>query len=699
MNNDILSQDIQYLKGVGPVRAELLQKELDIRTIRDLLYTFPYKYIDRSIIYKINQLEENTAFVQLKGKILDFETEGVGSKRRMKAIFTDGTGYVELIWFNGIKYIEKTYKVNKEYLLLGRPSSWNGRLSFAHPELEDAEKHAADIDIMRPFYHTTEKLKQKGINSNTIGQLINNIFSICGEQITDFLPAQIRTEHNLIGSYEALRNIHHPPTAAHLPPSTHRLKFEELFCLQLEILRHSKNRKTKQGGYLFPKIGNHFLHFYHQCLPFPLTGAQQRVIKEIRRDMNQGYQMNRLLQGDVGSGKTLVALMSCLIAIDNGYQTCIMAPTEILAEQHAKTISSMLKNSAIRVELLTGSVTTAARRDILEGIATGDIHILIGTHALIEPSVKFLNLGFVVIDEQHRFGVRQRSMLWEKNIRPPHVLVMTATPIPRTLAMTVYGDLDTSVIDELPPGRKPIQTLHYYANRAPDLYNGIRAQLQEGRQIYFVYPLIEQSEKSDLKALEAGFQQLQAIFPQYNVGMVHGKMKPAEKEAAMQSFSEGTTHILVSTTVIEVGVNVPNATVMVIENAERFGLSQLHQLRGRVGRGAHQAYCLLVTKQQLSETSLRRIQTMTETTDGFKIAEADLRLRGPGDIEGTAQSGTPLLLKIANITHDAQLMATARQAAERLLEQDPYENLPQNEMLWRHLRTQSSPRTNFSQIS
>ncbi len=698
MCNDFLSQDVKYLKGVGPSRAKVLADELKVFTFRDLLYTFPYKYIDRSVVYTINKLQEDMPFVQLRGQILNFETEGEGRKRRMKAVFTDGTGYVELVWFNGIKFVESTYKVNQTYILLGRPTSWNGRFSFAHPEL-DKEENFTSSQPLRPHYHTTEKMKRTGFTSKLIGELVSHVFEAVREELPESLPPYMKEAYRLIGLTEALRGIHHPESSEQLPAYTRRLKFEELFYLQLDILRYSKNRRIKFAGFFLPKIGNHFLDFYNKHLPFSLTGAQQRVIREIRKDMAEGRQMNRLLQGDVGSGKTLVALMCCLIAIDNGFQTCIMAPTEILAEQHLQTIRNFLGDLPVSVELLTGSVQGAARKDILHRTASGEVQILVGTHALIEPTVHFLNLGFVVIDEQHRFGVKQRAGLWEKNTNPPHVLVMTATPIPRTLAMTVYGDLDVSVIDELPPGRKPIKTLHYFANDRAKLFEGMRRELRAGRQVYIVYPLIEQSEKIDLQNLETGFRQMQTAFPEYQVGMVHGRMKPAEKDEAMARFMAKETQLLVSTTVIEVGVNVPNASVMVVEDAERFGLAQLHQLRGRVGRGAEQSYCILMTKSRLSETTRRRMQIMVETTDGFVIAEEDMKLRGPGDLEGTAQSGMPFELKIANAVKDVELMAEAREAATRLLEQDPYENLPQNDIIWRQLRTLRKQQTNFSAIS
>lgn len=698
MDTNLLSQDVKYLKGVGPNRAKVLGEELKVFTVRDLLYTFPYKYIDRSVVYTISQIQEGMPFVQLKGQILDFETEGAGRKRRLKAVFTDGTGYVELVWFNGLKYVEKNYKVNHPYLLLGRPGSWNGRFSFAHPELESLEKQRQENAEMRPFYHITERMKRAGFTSKLMGELIANAFSAIGDNIPENLPDYLKSEYNLIDLPLALRNIHYPSSAEQIPLCSRRLKFEELFFLQLDILRYTKNRQLKYAGYVFPKIGRAFLEFYEKNLPFPLTGAQQRVIKEIRKDMATGRQMNRLLQGDVGSGKTLVALMCCLIAIDNGFQACIMAPTEILAEQHLSTIRHFLTSLPVETALLTGSTPAGSRKDILNRTASGEIQILIGTHALIEPTLHFLNLGFVVIDEQHRFGVKQRAKLWEKSANPPHVLVMTATPIPRTLAMTVYGDLDVSVIDELPPGRKPVKTIHYYSDLQHKIIDGLRGQLRDGRQVYIVFPLIEKSEKTDLQNLETGFLRVQAAFPEYKVGKLHGKMNPQDKDAAISRFANRETQILVSTTVIEVGVNVPNATVMVIENAERFGLAQLHQLRGRVGRGGDQSYCLLVTKRQLSATTRRRIQTMVETTDGFEIAEEDMKLRGPGDLEGTAQSGLPFELKIANVIKDVDLMAQARSAAQKLLQQDPYENLPQNDMVWQHLRGRKQE-TNFSKIS
>ena len=696
---DILSQDVKYLKGVGPNRAKLLLDELQVATVRDLLYVLPYKYIDRSVVHTISQLVDDMPHVQLRGRILNFETEGVGRKRRLKAVFTDGTGYLDLVWFNSIKVMEKNLRVDQVYIILGKPSSFNGRMSIVHPEMEKAEEVKLVGRTMQPHYHTTEKMKRSGFSSRVISDLVRNAFERLPNEFPETLPSYLINQHQLMPLGEALRIVHQPPTSDALPPALHRLKFEELFYLQLEILRYSQNRKLNQAGFVFTTVGEDFLKFYNERLPFSLTGAQKRVIKEIRRDMGIGRQMNRLLQGDVGSGKTMVALMCCLIAIGNGYQACLMAPTEILAEQHLATIRGFLGPMDVRVELLTGNVTGKARREILEATANGEVKILVGTHALIEPTVVFSNLGLAVIDEQHRFGVKQRARLWEKNTRPPHVLVMTATPIPRTLAMTVYGDLDVSVIDELPPGRKPIQTLHYYDTDRGRLYDGINYQLRLGRQIYVVFPLISESETTDLKNLEEGFVQMQEAFPQYKVGKVHGKMKPAEKEEAMRQFSANETQILVSTTVIEVGVNVPNASVMVIEESQRFGLSQLHQLRGRVGRGAEQSYCILVTPRKLAETTRRRMQIMVDTTDGFEIAEEDMKLRGPGDLEGTAQSGMPFQLKVAHLVKDAQLMQQARDVAAEILRQDPQQSLPQNAILWSQLRILKRQQTDFSAIS
>lgn len=695
-----LQTDIKYLKGVGPLRAKTLGEDLGIFTLRDMLYNFPYKYIDRSVIHKIKDLTEGMPYVLLKGQVIAKNIEGTGRHERLVAIFSDGTGYVELVWFNSIKSIERKLQFNKSYILLGKPSSFNRRINIAHPELEDAKVAQEQPLTMQPHYHTSERMKRQGFSSRTMSELVQRAFDMLQNQpVSETLPPYIIAQYHLMGVDKALRTVHHPPSSAALPEASRRLKFEELFYLQLDILRYTQNRKLHYNGFVFPKVGNMFMRFFNEQMPFELTNAQKRVIREIRNDVATGSQMNRLLQGDVGSGKTMVALLCSLLAIDNHFQACIMAPTEILAEQHYLSICDYLGSLPIKVELLTGNVKGKRRKEILEGIANGSIHLLVGTHALIEPSVVFHNLGFVVIDEQHRFGVKQRAKLWEKNVCPPHILVMTATPIPRTLAMTVYGDLDVSVIDELPPGRKPIQTVHYRQSDRYKLYQGMRYQLQLGRQIYVVYPLIKENEKLDLHDLQTGYNQLVDIFKEYHVGMVHGKMKPAEKEQAMADFKEQRTQILVSTTVIEVGVNVPNASVMVIENAERFGLAQLHQLRGRVGRGAEQSYCVLMTKDKIAEASLRRMQVMVDSTDGFVIAEEDMKLRGPGDLEGTAQSGMPFDLKIANIVKDQNLLELAREAASEVLANDPQQKLPQNEVIWSQLALLKKTKINFSAIS
>lgn len=697
--SDILSQDIQYLKGVGPARAKLLNSELDVYTLKDLLYTFPYKYVDRTIIHRIQDLEEDMPQVQLVGQIVDFERVTKGPHKRIVATFTDGTGYIELVWFKALKYINETIKANVPYLILGKPTVFGRRFSIAHPEIEKYGEESTRQNQFQAFYSTTELLKKRNISSKVISHLISNAFDAVQGKLAETLSPSIINEKGLLSLEKALYDVHYPNSSKSLPPALHRLKFEELFYLQLDILHYAKDRKKEVAGFLFKKVGEQFLTFYNDHLPFELTEAQKRVIKEIRSDMRKGQQMNRLLQGDVGSGKTMVALMSCLLAIDNGFQACIMAPTEILAEQHLATVRELLGNMNVNVELLTGIVKGKERKRILDDLASGKTQILVGTHALIEPKVHFLNLGLAVIDEQHRFGVKQRSKLWEKNIRPPHVLVMTATPIPRTLAMTVYGDLDVSVIDELPPGRKPIQTLHYYSSDVDKMYAGIRTELKRGRQVYIVYPLIEESEKSDLKNLEDGYMQLTEVFSEYNVGKVHGKMKSQEKEAAMSAFLNNEIQILVSTTVIEVGVNVPNASVMVIEEADRFGLAQLHQLRGRVGRGAEQSYCILMTHRRLNENTKRRMDIMVESNDGFVIAEEDMKLRGPGDLEGTAQSGLPFTLKIANIIKDNKLMEEARECATRIMASDPDENLSDNAIVWKQLKRLKRNKENFSDIS
>ena len=695
-----LFTDIKYLKGVGPLRAKTLGDDMEIFTMRDMLYNFPYKYIDRTEVHRICDLLDGMPYVQLKGQIVSKNVEGTGRRERLVALFSDGTGYVELVWFNKIKGIDQSLKYNHNYLLLGRPNSFNGRMNIPHPELEDADTPSEFPQTMQPQYHLSEGMKRKGFTSRLMQELVDRTFELVGTQgVPEVLPDYLIHKYNLVPLDEALRTVHHPLTSSALPEAVRRMKFEELFYLQLDILHYTQQHKKMYAGFVFQHVGQLFMRFYEERLPFELTNAQKRVVREIRKDVSTGRQMNRLLQGDVGSGKTMVALLSCLLALDNNFQACIMAPTEILAEQHYVSIQEYLGDLPIRVELLTGNVKGKRRKEILQGVAEGSIHLLIGTHALIEPNVLFLNLGLVVIDEQHRFGVKQRAALWKKNIRPPHILVMTATPIPRTLAMTVYGDLDVSIIDELPPGRKPIQTVHYYQNDREKLYQGMRYQLSLGRQVYVVYPLIKENEKQNLHDLENGYNQLVDVFREYRVGMVHGKMKPADKDIAMQAFKSRETQILVSTTVIEVGVNVPNASVMIIENAERFGLAQLHQLRGRVGRGCDQSYCILMTNNKLSDVTQRRMKVMVDSTDGFVIAEEDLKLRGPGDLEGVAQSGMPFDLKIANIVKDQELMEVAREAASEVLEQDPEENLPQNEIIWSHFQFLKKSKVNFSSIS
>ena len=696
---DLKTRDIKYLQGVGPQRAAMLNKELGIFSLHDLLYTFPYKYVDRSRLYYIHEINGNMPYIQLKGQILSFETIGEGRQRRLVAHFSDGTGVVDLVWFQGIKYLMGKYKAHEEYVVFGKPTVFNGRVNIAHPDIDPSKELVLSSMGLQPYYGTTEKMKRSSLNSHALEKLMKNAFLLLQEAIPETLPPHIVEKYHLMSLDEALRNIHFPQNPERLQRAQYRLKFEELFYVQLNILRYAKDRQRKYRGFCFERVGEIFNTFYTQNLPFQLTGAQKRVIKEIRKDVGSGRQMNRLLQGDVGSGKTLVALMSMLIALDNGYQACMMAPTEILAAQHYETITKLLYGMNVRVELLMGSVKGKKREEILKGLLTGDVHVLIGTHAVLEDTVNFSSLGMVVIDEQHRFGVAQRAKLWSKNVCPPHVLVMTATPIPRTLAMTLYGDLDVSIIDELPPGRKPIQTIHQFDNRRPSLYTGIRKQIQEGRQVYIVYPLIKESEKIDIKNLEEGYQLICAEFPECQVSKVHGQMKPAEKDAEMQRFVNGETQIMVATTVIEVGVNVPNASVMVIENAERFGLSQLHQLRGRVGRGADQSYCILVTNYKLTEETRKRLEIMVQTNDGFEIAEADLKLRGPGDLEGTQQSGMAFDLKIADIARDGQLLQYVRNIASEIVDEDPNASLPQNELMWKQLQSLRKTHVNWAAIS
>lgn len=696
---DITTRDIKYLQGVGPQRAALLDKELQLRSLRDLLYYFPYKYVDRSRLYYIHEIDGNMPYIQLKGEILSFETIGEGRQRRLVAHFSDGTGVVDLVWFQGIKYLLGRYKVHEPYIVFGKPTMFNGRINIAHPDIDPAGELTLSTMGLQPYYNTTEKMKRGGLNSHALEKLMKNAFALLQAPLPETLCEKVVKEHHLMPLNEALHNIHFPQNPELLRKAQYRLKFEELFYVQLNILRYTQDRRRKYRGLVFERVGEVFNTFYSQNLPFQLTNAQKRVIKEIRKDMGSGRQMNRLLQGDVGSGKTLVALMSMLIALDNGYQACIMAPTEILAAQHYETMTRLLFGMNVRVELLTGSIKGKKREEILHNLLTGDVDILIGTHAVLEDTVHFSSLGMVVIDEQHRFGVAQRAKLWSKNTCPPHVLVMTATPIPRTLAMTLYGDLDVSVIDELPPGRKPIQTIHQFDNRRPSLYAGIRKQIAEGRQVYIVYPLIKESEKMDIKNLEDGYENICAEFADCKVSKVHGQMKPAEKDAEMQRFVNGETQIMVATTVIEVGVNVPNASVMVIENAERFGLSQLHQLRGRVGRGADQSYCILVTSYKLSEDTRKRLEIMVQTNDGFEIAEADLKLRGPGDLEGTQQSGIAFDLKIADIARDGQLLQYVREVAACIVDEDPNGQLPEYQILWQQLQSLRKTHVNWAAIS
>lgn len=696
---DLTTRDIKYLSGVGPQKAAVLNKELEIYSLHDLLYYFPYKYVDRSRIYYIHEIDGNMPYIQLKGKILGFETFGEGRQRRLLAHFSDGTGVVDLVWFQGIKYVTNKYKLHEEYIVFGKPTVFNGRINVAHPDIDSPADLRLSSMGLQPYYNTTEKMKRSFLNSHAIEKMMATVIGQIQEPLFETLSPKLIADHHLMSLTDALRNIHFPSNPELLRKAQYRLKFEELFYVQLNILRYAKDRQRKYRGYVFETVGEIFNTFYSKNLPFELTGAQKRVLREIRQDVGCGKQMNRLLQGDVGSGKTLVALMSMLMALDNGFQACMMAPTEILANQHYDTIRELLFGMDVRVELLTGSVKGKKREAILTGLLTGDVHILIGTHAVIEDTVNFASLGLAVIDEQHRFGVAQRARLWSKSVQPPHVLVMTATPIPRTLAMTLYGDLDVSVIDELPPGRKPIATIHQFDNRRESLYCSVRKQIEEGRQVYIVYPLIKESEKIDLKNLEEGYLHICEEFPDCKVCKVHGKMKPAEKDAQMQLFISGDAQIMVATTVIEVGVNVPNASVMIIENAERFGLSQLHQLRGRVGRGADQSYCILVTTYKLTEETRKRLEIMVRTNDGFEIAEADLKLRGPGDLEGTQQSGIAFDLKIADIARDGQLLQYVRTIAEEITDADPGGVLPENAILWQQLRALRKTNVNWAAIS
>lgn len=692
-------RDITYLQGVGPKRGDVLKKEIEVYSFEDLLYYFPYKYIDRSRFYYIHEIDGNMPFIQIRGRFLSFETIGEGRTRRMVAKFSDGRSVIDIVWFKGLNFVTNKIKVNKEYIVFGKPTAFGSKYNIAHPDvdpIEEADKVAAGLT---PFYNTTEKMKSNYLNSKAIQTLEFTLFQTLQWRFDETLTPAVINRAKVIDLSSALKGIHFPESTRQLNDAQFRLKFEELFFIQLNILRYTKQRQAKLKGVVFTRVGEIFHHFYEHNLPFTLTNAQKRVVKEIRKDMGCGKQMNRLVQGDVGSGKTLVALLCMLIALDNGFQACLMAPTEILANQHYETIREFLKGMDVNVRLLTGSTKKKERNELFPALEKGEIQILIGTHALIEDTVNFHRLGLVVIDEQHRFGVAQRAKLWTKATEVPHILVMTATPIPRTLAMTLYGDLDVSVIDELPPGRKPIQTEHRYDNKRASLYKFLESEITKGRQVYMVYPLIEENEKLDYKNLESGFETMKEVFPQFNVSMVHGRMKPAEKDFEMQKFASGESQILLATTVIEVGVNVPNASVMVIESAERFGLSQLHQLRGRVGRGAEQSYCILISSHKLSNDTRKRLEVMVNSTDGFEIAEADLKLRGPGDLEGTQQSGLPVSLKIADLASDGQVLQLARDIAFEVLDDDPDLSKPHNRLLALRLNHLFAKKINWGLIS
>lgn len=701
---NLSEKDITYLHGVGPKRSDLLKKEIGVTSYADLLYYFPYRYIDKSRFYAISELNETSSYVQIRGRILKMTLVGTGRKQRVTAIFSDGVSAMELLWFKGTQYVMDTYKEGHEFVAFGKPSFFAGKVSIVHPEMETIAEARSKLSLggLQGLYNTSEKMKSSFLNSKSIQKLeLEIIHSLGNERIDEVLPNYLIQEHHLMPLHDALLTIHFPKDLDTLRLAQFRLKFEELFFIQIEMLRSSKIRSQRFKGMQFEQIGYYFNTFYKEHLPFELTAAQKRVIREIRADVGSGRQMNRLLQGDVGSGKTLVALMTMLMALDNGYQACMMAPTEILATQHYESLSQMLSPLGVSIVLLTGSTKKKEREQILPLLAEGEIQILIGTHALIEDGVVFKNLGMAVIDEQHRFGVAQRARLWAKNVQPPHVLVMTATPIPRTLAMTLYGDLDVSVIDQLPPGRKPIRTVHRFDTKRADIYEFMKGEIAKGRQIYIVYPMIQESEKSDYENLESGYAKLQHVFPEpmYHIGMVHGKMKPAEKDAVMQEFVSGRMNVLVATTVIEVGVNVPNASVMMIESAERFGLSQLHQLRGRVGRGADQSYCVLMTSVKLSKESRQRMDVMVRTNDGFEISEVDLKMRGPGDIEGTQQSGVALNLKITNLATDGQIVQFSRDVARMVLDEDPDLMLEKNRLINLRLQQRMKEKQNWGVIS
>ncbi len=700
--NNFLETEIKFLPGVGPKRAEQLNKELKVYNFRDLLYYFPYRYVDRTKFYTISELDPEMQYVQIKGTITGYFYEGKGSSRRLIAEFSDITGTIRLIWFKGTRWIPDSYPAGKEYVIFGKPGVFNSLLNIIHPEIELAEKRESRLtSALEAQYSTTEQLRSNYITSRFISKIIGNLFQMINFRIPETLPEYIISEYNLIALHDALYNIHFPPNNLLLEKARYRLKFEELFYIQLNLLRYRIHRNKNTRGFVFSKVGDLFNNFYFNNLPFELTSAQKRVMKEIRKDLGSGRQMNRLLQGDVGSGKTLVALMAMLIAADNGYKSCIMAPTEILAYQHYRSVTRFTSGLGIKVLLLTGSTKKSERKQIEKFLMGEEPVILIGTHALIEEKVQFNRLGLAIIDEQHRFGVAQRAKLWEKSSEPPHVMVMTATPIPRTLAMTLYGDLDVSVINEMPPGRKPIKTMHFFDSERSKVFAFMRSQIKEGRQIYIVFPLITESEKLDYKNLDEGLEILSQAFPppEYCISVLHGKMTSANKEISMKLFREGKAQIMVATTVIEVGVDIPNATVMVIESAERFGLSQLHQLRGRVGRGADQSYCILMSSEKLSKEAAARIETMVRTNDGFEIAEADLRLRGPGDIEGTQQSGIPFDLKISNLAKDGQLIEYVRNIAGKILENDPMLENNKNRVLLNELNRLFSRKYSWSNIS
>ena len=694
---DLSIQNIEFCKGVGAKRADILRKELGVKSALDMLYQFPYKYIDRSRFYFIHEIDDEDTYVQIIGHITEWHTIGTGATTRLSATFTDGRHTIELVWFKGIKYLK--LERNVQYLLFGKPSRFNHQYNFVHPELTPMAKVKPEMTQgLEPYYNTSEGMKRAGLNSKAIRNITAELMPLLRQNgVRETLGIDLIEQQRLMPLSEALANIHFPKDYIAMQKARERLKFEELFYIQLQILRQMKRREQNEG-FRMPIVGKAF-HEQYNSLPFPLTNAQKRVLREIQTDLKSGKQMNRLLQGDVGSGKTIVALLTALLAVDNGYQACIMAPTEILANQHYETITQLLGALDVNCQLLTGSTTNKQRQPLHEQLRNGEIDILIGTHALIEKDVQFANLGLCIIDEQHRFGVAQRAKLWEKNVRPPHVLVMTATPIPRTLAMTVYGDLHVSIIDELPPGRKPVHTLHYNIEQRTTINQFITQQIDLGRQVYVVYPLIQENEKLDLQDLQNGYNRLCESFPNYRISMVHGQMRAKDKDEQMQRFAKGETQILVATTVIEVGVNVPNASVMIIENAERFGLSQLHQLRGRVGRGAEQSYCLLLTKFEISKDTRKRMDIMVATNDGFRIAEADLQLRGPGDLEGTQQSGLPFELHIASLTHDGQILEIARQAALAILDADPLLDEMHNRIYKQRLDLLRQTIVNWGEIS